>query len=90
MTTDDATTTDPKTPAADSVTRKPRTPETIARKLLWKLYPQQDAFIRRLPFSYSAEVVEPGQRPPPFRTQVIAEASTLEELTAQLEALQKG
>jgi hypothetical protein len=58
-----------------------------ARRVLRKLYPRQDTLIRRLDFSWSAEVVEPGQTGPPYRTQVIAEAATPEELLAQLEAL---
>jgi hypothetical protein len=57
---------------------------TRATKVLWKLYPY-DAFIRRVGNAWSAEVVEPGQTSPPYRTLIITEASTLPALTALLE-----
>lgn len=61
--------------------------ESQAARLLQKLYPRDDTFVRRLKFSWSAERVTPGQHVPPYRTQVIAEAATPEELLAQLEEL---
>lgn len=59
--------------------------ESRTARQLRALYPQHDAFIRRCEFSWSAEIVAPNQPGPPFRTVVIAEAATLEELSTLLE-----
>ena len=55
-----------------------------AARLLWRLYPRRDAFVRRREFSWSAEVVDPGQHAPPYSTQFVAEAATIAELKASL------
>ena len=65
------------------------TEETLASRELWRLYPGRDAFIRRRRFSWSAELVNPGQIGPPYRTTVVAEATSVAELMAQLLELQR-
>jgi hypothetical protein len=65
-------------------------PEVKAARVLWKLYPHHEGFVRRLPWCWSAEVVETGQIGPPYRTQVIAEGATAKELLARLLELEAG
>lgn len=63
------------------------TDERLARRLLETLYPTEETFLRRCSFSWSAEFVDAGQYRPPYRTSVVAEASTLREVAAELLAL---
>lgn len=61
--------------------------ESRAARLLWDLYPDYDGFVRRREFSWSAEIVRPGQIGPPYWTSTVAEAGTAEELLALLTRL---
>jgi hypothetical protein len=65
--------------------QRPR-PEIRAARVLWRLYPGREAFVRRVGDAWSAEVVTVGQVGPPYRTVIVAEAATAAALLALLEA----